>query len=115
MRPIKSYRDLSESSEMVSFDIFRVLCSVIYGRILEKYKDLMFFDPDTGKTFKVWGRNLEFHSGSRRTGVEKGWGLVCINDESEEEEWVLNEENIELIGSHAQAHCKRAVSKLLVK
>ena len=71
------------------------------ARILEKYKDLMFFDPDTGKTVKVWGRNLEFHRGSRRTGVEKGWGLVCINEESEEEGWVLND--IDLIGSHAQA------------
>ena len=63
----------------------------------------MFFDPDTGKTFKVWGGNLEFHRGSRRTGVEKGWGLVCINEESEEEGWVLNEEVIELIGAHTQA------------
>ena len=73
------------------------------ARILEKYKGLMFFDPDTGKTFKVWGGNLEFHRGSRMTGVEKGWGLVCINEESEEEGCVLNEEVIELIGSHAQA------------
>ena len=29
--------------------------------------------------------------------------MVCINEESEEEGWVLNEEVIELIGSHAQA------------
>ena len=62
----------------------------------------MFFDPDTGKTFKVWGRSLEYRS-NQRTGVEKGWGLVCINEESEEEGWVLNEEVIELIGSHARA------------
>jgi hypothetical protein len=30
--------------------------------------------------------------------------LVCINEESEEEGWVLNEEVIELIGSHTQAN-----------
>ncbi len=48
-------------------------------------------------------RNSEFHRVSRRTGVEKGWGLVCINEECEEEGWVLNEEVIELIGSHAHA------------
>ena len=29
--------------------------------------------------------------------------MVCINDESEEEGCVLNEEVIEVIGSHAQA------------
>jgi hypothetical protein len=64
----------------------------------------MFFDPYTGKTFNVLGRNLEFHRGSQRTGVEKGWVLVCINEEFKEEGWVLNEEVVELIGSHAQAN-----------
>jgi hypothetical protein len=84
-------------------ELLQVNDCVAEARLLEKYKDLMFFDPDTGKTFKVWGGNLEFHRGSRRTGVEKGWGLVCINEESEEEGWVLNEEVIELIGAHTQA------------
>ena len=84
-------------------ELLQVNDCVAEARILEKYKDLMFFDPDTGKTFKAWGGNLEFHRGSQRTGVEKGCGLVCINEESEEEGWVLNEEVIELIGSQAQA------------
>ena len=64
---------------------------------------MIIFDQGTGKTFKVWGRNLEFHRDSQRTGVEKVCGLICINEESKEEGWVSNEEVIELIGSHAQA------------
>ena len=28
---------------------------VAEARILEKYKELVFYDPDTKKTFKVWG------------------------------------------------------------
>ena len=70
-------------------ELLQVNDCVAEARILEKYKDLMFFDPDTGKTFKAWGGNLEFHRGSQRTGVEKGWGLVCNNEESKEEGWVL--------------------------
>jgi hypothetical protein len=29
--------------------------------------------------------------------------LVCINEDGEEEGWILNEEVVQLIGSHAQA------------
>ncbi len=31
--------------------------------LLEKYRDLMFLDPDTNKTFKVWSGTLEYHRG----------------------------------------------------
>ncbi len=63
----------------------------------------MFYDPDTKKTFKVWGGNLEFHRGSHMTGVSKGWGLVCINEDGDDEGWVLNKEVVQLICSHPQA------------
>ncbi len=84
-------------------ELLQVNDCVTETRILEKYKDLVFHDPDTQKTFKVWGGNLEFHRGSRRTGVSKGWGLVCINEDGDEEGWVLNQEVVELIGSYRQA------------
>lgn len=64
---------------------------------------LLFFDLDTRKASTLWGGKLEFHKASQRTGVEICWGLVCINDESEEEGWVLNNEVIELIGSQELA------------
>ena len=70
--------------------------------LLEKYRDLVFLDPDTNKTFKVWGGNLEYHKGSRKRGITKGWGLVCIYENAEEEGWLLKEDVIELIGLHSQ-------------
>jgi hypothetical protein len=38
-------------------ELLQVNDCVVEARILEKYKDLLLFDPDTGKTFKVWGGN----------------------------------------------------------
>ncbi len=52
---------------------------------------------------------LEFHRGSHRTGVSKGWVLVCINEDSDEEGWVLNEDVVQLVGSHLQANIKEVI------
>ena len=84
-------------------ELLQVNDCVAEAHILEKYKDFVFYDLDTQKTFKVWGGNLKFHRGSHRTGVSKGRGLVCINEDGDEEGWVLNEEVVELIGSYRQA------------
>ena len=70
--------------------------------LLEKYRDLMLLDPDTNKTFKVCGGNLEYRRGSQKRGITKGWGLVCIDENGEEEGWLLNKDVIELIGLHSQ-------------
>ncbi len=32
-------------------------------RLLAKYKGPVFVDPDTGKTFSVYDKNMEFHQG----------------------------------------------------
>lgn len=83
-------------------ELLEVNDCVAEARLLEKYRDLMFLDPDTNKTFKVWGGNLEYHRGSRKRGITKGWGLVCIDENGEEEGWLLNKDVIELIGLHSQ-------------
>ena len=83
-------------------ELLQVNDCVAEARILEKYKDLVFYDPDTKKSFKVWGGILEFHRGSCRTGVLKGWGLVCIHEYGDEEGWLLNKEVVQLMGSHRQ-------------
>ncbi len=35
-------------------------------------------------------------------GITKGWGLVSIDENGEEEVWLLNKDVIELIGLHQQ-------------
>ena len=56
-------------------ELLQVNDCVAEARILEKYKDLLFYDLDTKKTFNVWGGNSEFHKGSHRTVYQKvgGW------------------------------------------
>ena len=49
--------------------------------LLEKYQNLVFYDPDTGTTFTVASENLEFHRG-RKGG---GWHLICESSDNSNE------------------------------
>ena len=44
------------------------------ARLLTKYKGLVFNDPDSGSTFSVWDRNMEF-----RRGRGNGWFVVGVS------------------------------------
>ncbi len=70
------------------------------ARLLEKYKNLVFFDPDTDKTFTVHDNNLEF-----RRGRNGGWNIiaVCSDESVEDEGFVIGEMLVDLIGTTAQA------------
>ena len=52
------------------------------ARLLQKYSGLVFYDPDTKKTFSVLERNMEFH-----WGKNNGWFLlgVCVEPGVEHE------------------------------
>lgn len=75
---------------------------VVEARLLEMCRDLMFLDSDTIKTFKVWGFNLLLLRGSWKRDTTKGWGLVCIDKDGEEDGCLLTKDVIELIGLHQQ-------------
>jgi len=69
--------------------------------LLTKYKGLVFNDPDSGSTFSVWDRNMEF-----RRGRGNGWFVVGVSadkpvDESCNEPFSL-EMACELIGATKQ-------------
>ena len=58
---------------------------VMEARLLEKYRDLVFFDPDTGHNFMVGSDSMIFQGG--RKGA--GWCVNGIRDDGEEEPWQL--------------------------
>lgn len=72
---------------------------VAEARILAKYKHLVFHDPDTGGTFSIWEKNMEF-----RRGRGNGWLLIatCADEDVDDEAFTLEIAN-ELIGSTPQA------------
>ena len=76
---------------------------VAEARLLEKYKDLVFYDIDNDKNCRVWDKNLQFYRKNTRLGIDAGWAVVCMNDEGEEFSWYINEHLCELIGSNQQA------------
>ncbi len=54
--------------------------------LLQKYKGLVFRDPDSGNDFSIWQQNMEF-----RRGRGNGWILlgVCAEDGVEDEAFTL--------------------------
>lgn len=80
---------------------------VAEARLLEKYKNPVFHDPDTGATFSIWEKNMEF-----RRGRGNGWMLiaVCADDDVDDEPFSL-EMACELIGSTPQGGGVKVVQK----
>jgi hypothetical protein len=69
--------------------------------LLQKYQGLVFYDPDTTKTFHVYKGNMEYHQGRGN-----GWFVLsmCADDDGDEEkmEAFLLEVACELIGTTQQ-------------
>ncbi len=77
------------------------------ARILAKYKGLVFVDPDTGTTFSVYEKNMEF-----RRGRSNGWFVLAVcsdQDDSEDCEAFSLEVACEVIGDTAQADGIRVI------
>ena len=76
---IRIFRDWVEDWEK---DLLKMNDCVVEAKILEKYKGLIFWDPDTEANFTVHEENFKFHRG--KVG---GWHLIGnLSDESVEDE-----------------------------
>ena len=61
---------------------FWVLPEADEARLLEKYENLEFYDPDENTTFTIYSENLEL-----RMGRDGGWRLIGVAaDENVEDE-----------------------------
>lgn len=80
-------------------EILRKQDCVCEARLLAKYKNLVFNDPDTGSTFTVYDRNMEFHRGK-----DGGWMVIGVSSEEDvEDEPFALEVICELIAKTGQA------------
>ena len=61
-------------------EIMKTNDCVAEAKLLEKYKNLVFHDPDENCMFTVAASNLEY-----RRGREGGWFLVCEPNEDDKE------------------------------
>ena len=78
---------------------------VAEARLLAKYKGLVFVDPDTGMTFSVYDKNMEFCRGRGN-----GWFVLAVSsdqdtgdDNNNEYEAFLLEVACEVIGDTPQS------------
>ena len=81
-----------------------VMCDcVCEAQLLEKYKGLVFYDPDFGKTYTVDGTNGEYSHGNKKKGIDKGWSLICQDEDGDLQGWNITDVLIGLICEHPQA------------
>ena len=74
----------------------------VEAQFLQKYKNLVFHDPDNNQVYTVFGDNLEFHRRSKKKGVTGGWGLICMGKDGIEEAFEICKMTIDLIAEHPQ-------------
>ena len=72
---------------------------VAEARLLEKYKNLAFYDPDEKTTFTIHPDNLEF-----RRGRDGGWMLIGVaaDENVEDEPFEISQVFIDLIAKTEQ-------------
>jgi DNA topoisomerase VI subunit B len=70
------------------------------ARLLQKYKGLVFHDPDTNKTYSIFEENMEYRRGNRN-----GWFVIAVSSEEgvEDDEPFTLELACDLIGNTQQA------------
>jgi len=63
----------------------------------------VFYDPDYVKTYTVDGTNGEYSHGSKKKGIDKGWSLICQDEDGDHQGLNATEILIDLICEHPQA------------
>ena len=76
---------------------------VAEAQLLEKYKGLVFVDPNYGTTYTIHDKNLEFQRRNRRQNIDGGWTVIAVDENDENEGYVIEQELIDMIVDHAQA------------
>ena len=54
-------------------------------RLCEKYKNLKFLDPDTGKMFQISEDQMKFFKGKKKKKIDKGWSVIAVYGEGEDD------------------------------
>lgn len=80
-------------------DLLKKNDCVAEARLLEKYKDLVFFDPDNEILYTVSNENLDFHRGGKG-----GWFVIGIpaDDKYDDEPFKIADWMVKLIAEHEQ-------------
>jgi hypothetical protein len=79
---------------------------VAMAKLLQKYKNLRFFDDHDNMMVTVYDGNLEWRHKDRSKGIDKaGWYLITIGPDGGDEDggcWEINQEVCEMIASQEQ-------------
>jgi hypothetical protein len=72
-------------------------------RLLEKYKDLVFVEASTNKTFTIHSENMEWYRSNRKRGIDGGWYLIGTHEDDVAESFAIEDELCNDIADTPQA------------
>ena len=89
--------------------------SVAEAKLLAKYKNMRYLNPDDGVLYVIHERNLEFQRGSRKKNIPKGWNVFGVppdgKTEDDEEPFMICEDLCEIIADTEQAEGVEVIKK----
>ena len=76
--------------------------TVAETRLLEKYKNLSFHDPDKDVLFKVHPENMHYYRRNKKKGIDGGWAVIGVDDDDDNEPWTISQMLCDLIADTPQ-------------
>lgn len=61
-------------------------------KLLEKYKGLAFWDPNDQTTYTIDSENMQWFRSSKKRGIDGGWYVLAMNDDDEQESFMIEDE-----------------------
>ena len=71
-------------------------------RLLEKYKGLVFYDPEDKNTYMIESKKMEWYKQSKRKGIDGCWYVVATSDDDEIESFMIEDEFCQQIANRPQ-------------
>ena len=60
--------------------------------LLERYKGLVFYDPEDKNTYMIETKNMAWYKQSERKGIDGSWYVLATSDDDEIESFMIEDE-----------------------
>ena len=75
---------------------------VAEAQLLEKYKGLVFVDPNFGTTYTIHDKKLDWKRRDKKKKIDGGWHVLGVDEDDDNETYVIEQELIDWIVDRAE-------------